>query len=394
MDTASGQALVTASRLAAGDVAFAFSYLTWDAASRRGWFGTEDRLARTLVTHPRVRGLLICDRVRSLPLKLLRDQLSPGAEPFPTSERRRLLSPVRLRRTDPASPRGVRRTFVAYDRAMRRAAAKMGLEAPVVITTNPLLAGFAELAWARAVTFYALDDWSVHPAYRRWWPAYRESYELMRGRSCRVAAVSQTLLERLAPAGPSLVVANGIEPEEWLAELKMPRSSAVLPRPLLVYAGTLDSRLDVSWLLEAARALRGATLTLVGPTTDAAHIEPLRGEPNISIHPPLHREELLELIRSADVGLIPHVRSPLTEAMSPLKLYEYLAGGLPVVASDLAPMRGVDPRVVLVPEGGDFAEAIREALALGNASETDRRAFVEANSWASRHDALLDLALA
>lgn len=397
MDSTRAQALaspVVIARPTAGDVAFAFSYLTWDAASRRGWFGTEDRLARALVTHERVGRLLVCDCVRSLPLKLVRDRLSRGGERFPGDERRHLLAPVRLRRTDPTSSRGVKRTFAAYDRAMERSAAAMELDAPVVITTNPLLAGFAELSWARAVTFYALDDWSVHPAYSRWWPAYRESYELMRARARRVASVSQVLLDRLAPDGPSAVVPNGLEPMEWLGTLEPNSTLAALPRPLLIYAGTLDARLDVTWLLETARAQPDATLMLVGPLTDAGHMQPLRGEPNIAINPPLARDELIELVRSADLGLIPHVRSALTEAMSPLKLYEYLAGGLPVVATDLEPMRGVDPRVMLVPEGGDFAAATRGALAMGHAPEQERRAFLRANSWRARHDTLLDFALA
>jgi teichuronic acid biosynthesis glycosyltransferase TuaH len=395
--SASNQALVSAPRATAGeDVAFAFSYLTWDAASRRGWFMPEDRLAKTLVTHERVHRLLVCDRVRSLPLKLLRDRFSRGGAPFPADEQTRLLAPVRLRRSDPTSLGAVRRTFSAYDRAMERAAAEMGLQAPAVITTNPLLAGFAELAWARTVTFYAVDDWAAHPAYSRWRPAYLRSYELMRERACRVAAVSRPLLERIAPTAPSIVLPNGLESAEWLFPRRsdlVPPELATLRRPLLIYVGTLDGRLDVRWLLETARAMREASFALVGPLVDADHIAPLRAESNISIHRPLTREGIVELVRSADVGLIPHLRSPLTEAMSPLKLYEYLAGGLPVVATDLEPMRGVDPRVALVPEDGDFAAATRWALTLGRAEEQERRAFLEANSWNSRYDSLLDLAL-
>jgi glycosyltransferase involved in cell wall biosynthesis len=268
----------------------------------------------------------------------------------------------------------------------------------VVITTHPLVAGFADLSWARSVTYYGLDEWTVHPGYRPWWRAYARAYELIRERGHKVAAVSEALLERIGPTGPGLVVPNGLEPSEWSSSTSQPNSGeawwspADPAKPLLVYAGTLDARLDVDWLRQTARTLPAARIALVGPVVEDAHLEPLREEPNVTIHAPLPRTQLAELIRAADVGLVPHRRTALTETMSPLKLYEYLAGGLPVAATDLEPMRDIDPRVLLVGEGDDFAGAVQRALALGRADERQRNAFVEANSWRSRHEALLDLA--
>jgi glycosyltransferase involved in cell wall biosynthesis len=392
-------ALSTAERAPApargpSEVVFTFSYLSWDAAARRGWFGTEDRLARGLVEHPDVDRLLVCDRARSLPLKALRRLRDGAPEPFPSGPGRELLSPARVRRSDPSSAAGVMRAFGAYDRAMERRARAMGMEEPVVITTQPLLAGFAELSWARAVTYYALDDWTVHPAYRRWWEAYRESYELIRSRNRRVAAVSRPLLERLDPQAPGAVVANGLEPSEWTGPLQAPGFIGGLARPLLVYAGTLDSRLNIGWLKQAAAALPQGRILLVGPVVDAEHLSPLRKIPNIEFPGELQRAELAGLLRSADLGLIPHRRTALTEAMSPLKLYEYLAAGLPVLASDLEPMRAVSPRIVLVDEDGDFAAGLDRALGHGRADEQARLAFLEEHSWRSRHDELLALALA
>ncbi len=381
-----------------GEVVFTFSSLSWGAAARRGWFGSEDRLALSLVEHERVSRVLVCDRARSLPLKLVKDRFARPEEAFPSGPDKHLLSPVRARRTDATSMKGVAREFGAYGRAMERGARKMGLVDPVVITTHPLVAGFADLGWARAVTYYALDDWTVHQGYRRWWPAYAEAYKRIRERGHRVAAVSAALLERVGPTGEGLVVPNGLEPAEWLgpAERPEPRTgrSADPGKPLLVYVGTLDARLDVDWLRATAQALPEAQIALVGPLVAEAHLEPLKREPNVTIEAPLERAELAELIKAADVGLIPHRRTALTEAMSPLKLYEYLAGGLPVAATDLAPMRGIDARVMLVGEGGDFAAAVRQALVLGRAEENEREAFVRTNSWRSRHDSLLELAFA
>jgi teichuronic acid biosynthesis glycosyltransferase TuaH len=378
------------------DVVFTFSFVSWQAAAQRGWFMPEDRLAKALVSHRRVRRVLVCDLMRSLPIKLVRDLLTPPGEraAFPAGERARLVQPLRLRRHDPTSLGGVRRMAAAYDRVLARAVARGGLREPAVITAHPLLAGFAECAWARAVTYYAIDDWAAHPLHRRWWPAYRESFAALRIRRRRVAAVSATLLERLAPEGPGMVIPNGLLPSEWIGDPTPPGWQRDLLRPLLLYVGTLDARLDVPALQAIARARPEATIVLAGTLLDREHLAPLCAEPNIEVHAQLSRSAVTGLIRVADVGLIPHVRSSLTEAMSPLKLYEYLAGGLPVVAVDLPPLRGVDPRVLLVGQGRGYPAAVDAALALGPAPENERLTFVQTNSWEARHERLLDLALA
>ncbi len=380
------------------DVVFCFSYLSWQAAAHRGWFGTEDRLARGLIEHQRVARLLVCDQMRSLPAMLVRDLMSRRGDAgaaFPASSQAQLLRPVRLRREYPTSIAGMERAAGAFDRIARRAARRMGLVEPAVIIANPLLAGFAELKWAGPVTFFAADDWLAYEPQRRWWPAYEESFARVRERGRRVAAVSTAALERIAPTGPSAVIPNGIDPAEWLGVAAQPPSWVIgTRRPLLVYAGTLDSRLDVAALLELAQRMPDAHIVLVGPLLDAPHLEPLGTAGNIEIRPPLARAEVIALIRAADVGLVPHRDNALTRAMSPLKLYEYLAAGLPIVASDLAPMRNVDASVLVVASGEGYAPTVEAALTRGRADEDARVAFLAEHSWRARHDKLLELVLA
>ena len=86
------------------------------------------------------------------------------------------------------------------------------------------------------------------------------------------------------------------------------------------------------------------------------------------------------MMAAADVGLVPHLETPMTVTMSPLKLYEYLAAGTPVVASDLPPMRGISDRCLLVPPGDDFASAILRAAAMPPAQRADLR------GWRRAHD--------
>jgi hypothetical protein len=76
--------------------------------------------------------------------------------------------------------------------------------------------------------------------------------------------------------------------------------------------------------------------------------------------------------------------------MSPLKLYEYLAGGAPVAALDLPPIRDISARVVIAKE---LAAGIERALELGHAGDGERLSFAEANSWRSRQERIVELAL-
>ncbi len=374
------------------DAIFTFDDITWEAAQRRGMCFPTDRVALALASDPRVERLLICDQPRSAPIKLAKDALGRRA-PFPASDRVHLHQPLRLRRRDPHTVAALERSYAVYGRRLRRAAERHGLRRPSIVTAHPFVAAFAELDWAGPVTLLATDDWAAHPVYRRWQPAYQAAYERIAQRRHGVCAVTATIVERIAPLGPTAVVPNGVDPGEWLDPPAPPRWMTDLPGPRFLYVGTLDSRLDAEAVQEVARAWPGGSVVLVGPPVDRLHLQPLSAEPNVVLPGAVSRSQVTALVRAADACLVPHVQTPLTEAMSPLKVYEYLAGGGPVVATDLSPMRGIDGPIELVPPGGDFAAAARRALDRGPMAEAERGRFVEHNSWSRRCDEVLALAL-
>lgn len=370
------------------DVLFSFAYATWGTAVARGMCFSEDRLVETLIGDRRVERLLVAETPRSLPIKLLKDRLRQP--PPPTGDGVSLYGPTRLRRSDPKSVRAVAADFGRWDARLRRACRQRGLERPAVITTHPLIAGFAPLEWASSVTYYAYDDLAELPELRRSRPAILEAYRRVRELGRGVAAVSPAILDAIRPTGPGVVVPNGVDPEEWADAQPTPEWFRALPGPRLLYVGSLESRVDVGALAAAARALPDASFALVGPLLDPDHFAELRPLANVHLRPPASRPEVVGLVTAADACLLPHLDNALTRAMSPLKLYEYLAGGAPVAALDLEPIRQVSPRVVIRAELG---EAIVAALALGRAPDSERRAFAEANSWPSRQEPILRMAL-
>ncbi len=376
----------------ASDAVFTFDEITWDAAQRRGMCFPTDRVALALAADQRVERLLICNQPRSAPVKLVKDRLRRPA-PFPASDRVHLYEPLRLRRRDPVSLRALERAYSRYGRRLRWAAQRRGLRRPAIVTAHPFVAAFAPLDWAGPITLLASDDWAAHPAYSRWRSAYIAAYERIARRRLRVCAVTETIVERIEPLGPAAVVPNGVDPEEWLEIGPPPEWMTQLPGPRFFYVGTLDSRLDVRAVREVARAWPQGSVVLAGPLADRDHLAPLREEPNVTFPGPLRRPEVAALAHAADVCLVPHRRLPLTEAMSPLKIYECLAGGGPVAATDLPPLQGIEGPLELVEPGGDFVAGVRAALARGPMEEAERRRFVASNSWSRRTEAVLALAL-
>jgi glycosyltransferase involved in cell wall biosynthesis len=270
------------------------------------------------------------------------------------------------------------------------------MRSPAVISSHPFLAGFGALEWAGPVTYYGWDDWLASEPHRAWWPAYEQAFAGIRAGRRRVCGVTSAVVERVAPTGPAIVVPNGLEPAEWRSPGPPPAWFAALPRPRFAYAGSLDRRIDVEQLAAVASAFPDGSVAIAGPMLDPGHFDLLSGLENVTIRPPEGRAAIAGLIAAADACLIPHVSNEMTLAMSPLKLYEYLAAGRPVAATALPPVVAAassSSRVALTEPGGDFGAAARRALELGPAPEDERRTFIERNSWASRFDTVLDFAL-
>jgi glycosyltransferase involved in cell wall biosynthesis len=375
----------------ARDLVFGFFSVSWAGAVERELIMPEDRLADALTRDPAVRRLLVANPYRSVAGKAAAVVRRRAEAPFPSSATRSLYAPLRLRRTDPVDPE---RTIARYEAGVRRAARRAGLERPAVITAHPLFAGYGAFDWAGPVTYYAWDNWSASEPHRPWWPAYDEAYARIRATGRRTCAISQHALDRIGGTGPKAVIPNGLEPAEWSSLGEPPGWFAARPRPRLLYVGTIDSRVDTNQVRAIAEAYPEGSLTFVGNVMDPAHFETLSDLENVAFFPLISRAELIPVIGAADACLIPHVRNELTEAMSPLKLFEYLAGGRPVAAVDLQPIAAVDSdRVALGPVGGDMRPVVARALEIGPASEADRLAFVDANAWSRRFSRLLDLAL-
>ena len=177
---------------------------------------------------------------------------------------------------------------------------------------------------------------------------------------------------------------TALEPGPVDAEL------SALPEPRLVFVGAIAAKkLDLELISGLADARPGWTFALVGPVglgDPDTDISPLRNRPNVYLLGARPQARLPEVLRGAAVGLIPYRRSRLTESIFPMKVYEYLAAGLPVVASGLPALEDV-VGVSLVEGLDETLGAIEDALREDSAERRRARSeSVREHSWESRLD--------
>ncbi len=370
------------------DVVFSFTTETLDDAARRGYARPPGRLLQTLVADERIGTVLVADPTRWLVSRLLR-RTHPAPPPGPGVVRVR---PWRLSRREGSTLDAVRADVERRESLLRRAARRHGVSRPAVVSFDPFLAAFGDLSWCGPVTFYARDDWASFPPRRPWWPVYERAYAEIRRRGRGVVAVSTPLLARIDPTGPAAVVPNGIDPDEWRRPPPPPAWMDGLTRPVAVYAGTVDDRVDADLIRATTRV---ATVVLLGPLRGPGR--DLVPAPRVHHAVASRRDEVAAVVSGADVGLVPHRATELTAAMSPLKLYEYRAAGLPVASVDLEPVVAEarhDPAIICAPPEPDaFVAAVETARERGRDDEADRLAYLETASWAGRHRRALEIVL-
>jgi glycosyltransferase involved in cell wall biosynthesis len=218
-------------------------------------------------------------------------------------------------------------------------------------------------------------------------------------RSRLVFATSAAMYERHCRLNAATHLVSNAADYEHFAQaadraFAAPEVSA-LGRPVVGFAGNfLVSKVDFALLEETARARPGWTLLLVGPAPPetVSMLERLAQFPNVRWVGPKPYAELPRYVAAFDVGVIPYVSNAYTRSCFPLKLYEYLAAGKPVVASGLPELAEMEPDVVLVDGAATFVQAVEQAL--GGDSEVDqmrRRRLASRNSWESKTERLLEL---
>lgn len=259
---------------------------------------------------------------------------------------------------------------------------------PVVYYTSAAHADMIKNYHPELIVFDSVDEPSGE--FEGWKPYYENAV-----RSADVVlATSQKLFSMASVINPNVyLVPNGCDfnyfSQGSSRALPIPVELQYLPRPIIGYVGVLATWCDFDLIDQMARIFPQYSFVMIGPKYNVS---------DVPRHPNLHwlgfkpYSELIYYTQMFDVGIIPFKLSSMVEAVNPIKMWEYMAVGMPVVTTALPEAKQYEGVVYYSRDYDEFFSNITRALADNYPERREQRLeLARNNSWQQRVQQIISI---
>jgi glycosyltransferase involved in cell wall biosynthesis len=281
---------------------------------------------------------------------------------------------------------------------------RLEMHQPILYVWHPAFIDIVERFDAPLVVYHCYDEYG---AFRG---ANREEIKAQEARLLRradlVFTVSPGLRARRIDLNPNtFVVRNGVDADYFATALApetvVAPDIASIRRPIIgCISRVVPEYFDAALLREVFRRRPEWSLVVIGPesppqVSGGEDLELLKAEPNVHFLGLRSFESLPSYLKGMDVCTIPYRVTGNTKVADPLKLYEYLAAGKPIVSVPREFADDVRPFVYTGAGADEWIAAIEKALALDSPElRATRQAAAQENSWDKRIDQISHLVMA
>lgn len=155
----------------------------------------------------------------------------------------------------------------------------------------------------------------------------------------------------------------------------------------VIYIGAISEWLDCDMIEEALKDNMDVEFFFIGP--DKGVLEPLKIYKNLHVLGKRSYESLPNYLNFSHCAIIPFKKNKLTDAINPVKLYEYLACGVPSVTSDYKEINYVKGPFFIAKDPKEFSSLIKKVIESKQNSE-ELKSFAKANDWTARIAEILE----
>lgn len=287
-------------------------------------------------------------------------------------------------------------------RELRRIEKIINLKNVVFWSYNPMFVDFIGRLNEKLFIFDAVDNWTEHPNYLRMMSKKKilNKYKIIAEKADIIFTVSEQLLDFFQKLGRTkdiYWIPNGVNFDHFNdpSKIKIENELSNFTKPIIGYLGTIEHRVDLDLIALIAKEHKDKEIVLCGPIwpkvkkdfkKKLGHLE------NVHTLGRVEFEKAPSYVNKFDVAIIPHKINDFVNSMNPMKLYDYLACGKPVVSTAGAGMDMFKNLIYIAGSQGEFSQMINKAIENNSPElESTRKSAVKEHSWRSRADKMTEI---
>lgn len=236
--------------------------------------------------------------------------------------------------------------------------------------------------WGWRVVYDCMDEWADFDVIH---PVLLEAEEKLVTECDLLVVTAQRLQDKWKKQGrDSILVRNAVDYDFYEQQCRPNSLLQDAPHPVIGYYGGIADWFDAELMARVARARPGWTFVLIGGVFNVDMTE-LEALPNVRLLGQQPYETMPLYLYHFDVCIIPFKINAITEATDPVKFYEYVSWGKPVVSTMLPELNVHRDHLYLARDADDFVVKIEAALVENDAGVIERRrALARQHTWRER----------
>jgi teichuronic acid biosynthesis glycosyltransferase TuaH len=281
---------------------------------------------------------------------------------------------------------------------------RLNLSNIVLWSYNPMFTEFIDRLNDELFVFDTVDNWMEHSEYVKLCGRKKllKNYKIIAAKADYIFTVSPNLNEfyrELNRETNVYNIANGVDYEHFNDPelIKRKNSLSEIKQPIIGYVGTLThNRVDFDLVEYLAKNNPDKKIVMAGPiwADCVARVNELKKYDNLIFPGRIEWVDMPSFLNEFDVAIIPHRNNSFILFTNPMKLYDYLACGLPVVTTPHPGLEKFKAVISLENDYHGFNDAVILSLGKKSAAQIEeRQAVAREHSWKKRVDEMLNIIL-
>lgn len=256
---------------------------------------------------------------------------------------------------------------------MRELEEKLNLKNIILWSYNPMFTQLIGKLKEELFVFDTVDNWATHSQYKKLMPAKKlqDNYQIIAQKADLIFTVSENLVDyykQFDRTQDVYYVPNGVDFEHFnkSVDKNIETSLDKIKKPIIGYVGTINSdRVDLDLIEYLAQKNSDKIIALLGPVwhDSVKKVDYLSNKyENIICSGRIKWFDMPAYLRKFSLAIVPHKNNEFIASTNPMKIYDYLACGLPIVSTQKSGHDNIDRIINLQTDYEKFNQAVQEEL--------------------------------